>query len=358
MTELSKAESVAVASCRTLPEVQHLDHDTSAWEAFVDECPQATFFHRAGWRTVIQNVFNHRTYYLYATTASGVQGVLPLVHIKSRLFGNSLISNPFCVYGGIATTTREAAEALTQAACELADSLAVDYLEMRYRERQNPTWPVKDALYVTFRKSLDRDPDVNFRAIPRKQRAMVRKGIQAGLCAEIDSDVERLYAAYSESVRNLGTPVLPKRYFQSLKQEFGNNCEVLTITQRGRAVAAVMSFYFRDQVLPYYGGGTEHARQYKANDFMYWDLMRRASESGFSIFDYGRSKVGTGSYSFKKNWGFKPEPLFYEYYLVRAKTLPDINPLNPKYRLFIQLWKRLPLPLSRFVGPYLARNLG
>jgi len=120
----------------------------------------------------------------------------------------------------------------------------------------------------------------------------------------------------------------------------------------------VMSFYFRDEVLPYYGGGAALARDLKGNDFMYWDLLRRACERGVRVFDYGRSKVGTGSYSFKKNWGFIPEPLHYEFQLMKATQLPDINPLNPKYRLFIDAWKRLPLPVSRWLGPFLARSLG
>jgi FemAB-related protein (PEP-CTERM system-associated) len=195
-------------------------------------------------------------------------------------------------------------------------------------------------------------------AIPRKQRAMVRKGIQAGLTSELDDGIDRFYRAYSESVRNLGTPVFGKRYFQILKEVFGADCEVLTITSGGGLVASVLSFYFRDEVLPYYGGGTDEARAVKGNDFMYWELMRRAAERGVKVFDYGRSKVGTGSYGFKKNWGFEPEPLHYEYHLVRADRVPDVNPLNPKYRLFIAAWKRLPLAVSRLIGPMIARSLG
>lgn len=144
----------------------------------------------------------------------------------------------------------------------------------------------------------------------------------------------------------------------TLKQEFGDACEVLTVEREGRVVASVMSFYFRDEVLPYYGGGTDEARDVKGNDFMYWDLMRRAAERGLHWFDYGRSKVGTGSYSFKKNWGFEPQPLAYEFHLVKAKDLPDVNPLNPKYRLFIEVWKRLPLGVSQRLGPLIAKNLG
>lgn len=339
--------------------IRQLDADNrQRWDRFVDGCPEATFFHQSGWQEVIRRAFNHDTYFLYAEADGKIQGVLPLGHIRSHLFSNALISAPFCVYGGIAANTVQARIALEQAACSLADSLAVDYLEIRNRERLHPDWPTKDNLYVTFRKAIAPDPDANMKAIPRKQRAMVRKGIQAGLVSEIDESVERFYAVYSESVRNLGTPVFALKYFRILKEVFGEDCEVLTVTQDGHAVASVMSFYFRDEVLPYYGGGTAGAREVKGNDFMYWEVMRRACRRGIRIFDYGRSKIDTGSYSFKKNWGFESEPLHYEYRLIKAKEIPDINPLNPKYRLFINLWRHLPLSMSRLLGPIISRNLG
>src|SRR3569623_990105 len=195
-------------------------------------------------------------------------------------------------------------------------------------------------------------------AIPRKQRAMVRKGIEAALTGEIDSGIARFYDAYSESVLKLGTPVFSRKYFALMREVFGADCEVLTITQSGRLVASVMSFYFRDDVLPYYGGGTALAREVKGNDFMYWELMRRSAERGVRVFDYGRSKRDTGSYSIKKNWGIKPEPLYYEYVLVKASRVPDVNPLNPNYQRFINIWIRLPLGVTRVIGPHLVKNLG
>lgn len=331
--------------------------DCERWDRFVGAHPEATFFHKSGWREVIERAFRHKTHYLCAKVGEELEGVLPLAHIRSRLFGNALISLPFCAYGGLLASSDSAATALMGAARALAEELRVDYLELRNRAPRNPDWPTKN-LYVTFSRTLDPDPDVNYKAIPRKQRAMVRKGIEAGLEAQIDDHVDRFYSAYSTSVRNLGTPVFARRYFELLQTIFGSACEVLTVTQSGQAVASVMSFYFRDEVLPYYGGGTEAAREQKGNDFMYWELMRRASERGVRIFDYGRSKVDSGSYRFKKHWGFAPEPLFYEYYLVRAKTMPDISPVNPKYRSFIELWRRIPLPVARLIGPMLARNLG
>ncbi|HTP95739.1 MAG TPA: FemAB family XrtA/PEP-CTERM system-associated protein [Burkholderiales bacterium] len=331
--------------------------DFARWDAFVAHCPPATFFHRAGWKTVIERAFGHRTWFLYAQAGEVIEGVLPLAEVKSVLFGHALAALPFCVYGGVAATTARAQAALEQAACDLAERLGVDHLELRNIEARHPDWPGKD-LYVTFRKAIDPDVEQNMLAIPRKQRAMVRKGIKAGLRGVIDPGVERFFAAYSDSVHRLGTPVFAQRYFAILKDVFADDCEVLTIVNGERPVASVMSFYFRDEVLPYYGGGTAEAREVAGNDFMYWDLMRRACERGLKVFDYGRSKRGTGSYDFKKNWGFEPQPLHYEYRLIRASEVPDHNPLNPKYRLFIKLWQRMPLALANRIGPHIVKYLG
>ena len=328
----------------------------SRWDNFVQESTDATFFHLAGWKKVIEKAFGHKTYFLYVETDGKITGILPLVHINSLLFGNTLVSIAPCVYGGIVASDEQSYLELDKEACRLAEELGVDCLEMRNRVQKTPERPYKE-LYVTFRKELDADVEKNFLAIPRKQRAMVRKGIEAGLTSVIDSNIDRIYRAYSESVRNLGTPVFSKKYFQILKDVFGEKCEVLTVELNGQLIASVMSFYFKDEILPYYGGGTDLARDLKGNDFMYWEVMRRAVEKGIKVFDYGRSKIGTGSYSFKKNWGFTPQPLFYEFYLVKSTSMPDINPLNPKYRLFIAAWKRLPLAVSQAIGPWLSKDL-
>lgn len=331
--------------------------DFSRWDDFVSNCPQATFFHRAGWKTVIERAFGHRTYFLYAELGGTIAGVLPLAEMKSLAFGHTLTSLPFCVYGGIAAANEQAREALDKSARALADLLCVDYLEYRGLAAQHPEWVQKD-LYVTFRKEVHADPERNLLEIPRKQRAMVRKAIKAGLKSDIDSDVGRFFRAYSASVHRLGTPVFSKRYFEILKEVFGDDCDVLTVTHQGRLLASVLSFYFRDQVLPYYGGGVAAARDVAGNDFMYWDLMRRASERGIRMFDYGRSKKGTGSFDFKKNWGFEPQQLYYEFLLVKGKRVPDHNPLNPKYRRFIALWQRLPLPVANLIGPHIVKRIG
>ncbi len=331
--------------------------DAAAWDAFVQSCPEATFFHRAGWREVIERAFGHRTHFLLAEADGEIQGVLPLAEINSRLFGHSLAALPFCVYGGPAASNESARYALDNAAQKLAAELRVDHLEYRNLQPFHSDWPGKD-LYVTFRKAIDVEVERNLNAIPRKQRAMVRKGIKAGLVSSVDNGTERFYLAYSSSVHRLGTPVFSRKYFRLLKAIFADDCEVLTITLDERVVSSVMNFYFRDEVLPYYGGGTAEARAVAANDFMYWEVMRRACEKGCRVFDFGRSKVGTGSHDFKKNWGFEPQPLHYEYQLVRAQQVPDHNPLNPKYRLFIKAWQRMPLTLANIIGPHIVKNLG
>ena len=331
--------------------------EAARWDAFVAACPEATFFHRSGWKRVIEQSFGHKTWFLYAEANGQIVGILALAEIKSRLFGHSLSSLPFCVSGGVAATDEFAREALDLAAQKLAAKLKVGHLEYRNTVPRHPEWPGKD-MYVTFRKEISPDPDTNMNAIPRKQRAMVRKGIKAGLQGAIDNNVDRLFDAYSKSVHRLGTPVFPKKYFRLLKEVFGDDCEVLTITKDGRTICSVLSFYFRDEVLPYYGGGTPEARDVAGNDFMYWELMRRSAERGVKIFDFGRSKRGTGAFDFKKNWGFEPTPLYYEYQLHEASAMPDNSPLNPKYQLFIKMWSRMPLFAANLIGPHIVKNLG
>ena len=334
--------------------------DRARWDAFVDACPEATFFHRAGWQRVIAQAFGHRTWFWLAERDGRIEGVLPLAQIRSRLFGHALIGLPFCVYGGVAAVSEAARVALDAQALALAAELNAGHLEYRNfapAHPGDPAWQGKD-LYVTFRKEIGADDEANLNAIPRKQRAMVRKGIKLGLTGEVDEHVDRFFTAYAHSVHRLGTPVFSKKYFRLLKEEFGGDCEIRIIVQGETLVAGVLSFFFRDEVLPYYGGGMPVARDVAGNDFMYWNLMQASAARGCRIFDFGRSKRGTGAFDFKKNWGFEAQPLPYEYRLVAGSGLPDVNPLNPKYQLFIKLWRKLPLPLANALGPHIVKDLG
>lgn len=332
--------------------------DAAAWDGFAVACAEATFFHRFGWKRIIERVFRHATHYLLAERAGRIVAILPLSEVRSWLFGHTLVSLPFCVYGGVASMEGEAACALHDAAADLAVKLGVGYLELRNLSARQPSWARQD-LYVTFRKELLPRVEANMLAIPRKQRAMVRKGISAGLRSEVNSSADQFFALYADNMHRHGTPSLPRNYFEALMQEFGDDCEILTVvSSQGLALSSVLSFYFRQEVLPYYAGDREIAREYAANDFKYWELMRRGCERGLKLFDYGRSKRGTGSFDFKKNWGFEPTQLHYEYRLVKRDTVPQNNPLNPRYRALIGAWRRLPKRVANTLGPYLARNLG
>ncbi len=366
------------------------DSNAAAWDRFVRAMPDGTFFHRAGWARVVEAAFGHATHHCFTERDGAITGVLPLARVKTLLFGDTLISAPFCVYGGPLAADAESAAALIAHAEALGARTGVSAVEFRLRGSAESTTPAtasleddRDAgatngpasalagtavpgsrwierpdLYVTFRKAIEADHERNLKAIPRKQRAMVRKGIQNGLTSVVGRGVDTLHRVYAESVRNLGTPVFSRRYFRILMDVFGEAADVVTILHKDAPVAAVMNFYFRDEVLPYYGGGTSLARACAGNDFMYWEVMRRAADHGARLFDFGRSKIGTGAHAFKHNWGFVPEKLHYRYWLAPGASIPDHNPMNPKYRAFIAAWKRLPLPVANAVGPFIVRGLG
>ncbi len=335
--------------------------ECARWDGFVDSCPEATFFHRAGWQRVITQSQGHKAFYLYAEQHAEITGILPLFEVKSWLFGHALVSTPFCVYGGVVATTDTARLALLEHAKQLAETLQVDYLELRHRAPQTDGWPSKSK-HSAFRRQLDVDPESNMLAMKRKQRAVIRQGIKNQHRTELDADnnpqFDNFYRIYSTSLRNLGTPAFSKKFLKALHTEFGAACEILSIYQDGEPRSSLMSFYFRDEVLPYYGGGMSESRDLKSMDFMYWDQICRALKRGIKTYDFGRSKNDSGAYHYKRHWGFEPEPLCYEYHLVKADTVPDISPNNPKYQYFIRAWQKLPLGVSQWVGPYLSKYLG
>ena len=334
------------------------DRPDAEWDAFVRGDANGSFFHLKGWKTAIEGSLGHRCHYLFAEADGRICGVLPLVHVKSRLFANALISTGFTVLGGPITTNDEARIALEREAVSLAERLDVAYLEFRLRQPRNLNWPRNDTLYFNFRKSLEPDFDRTMAAIPRRRRAAIRSGIKNGLVAETTADVSEFYPVFAESNRDHGTPVMHERFFRALSERFGDDCEITTVRHNGEIVASAMCFHFRDEMIPYYGGGTAVARQLAAHDFMYWDIMRRASENGCRVMDLGRSKRGTGAFKWKKLWGLEPEPLHYEFKLLRRDDVPAFNPTNPKYSHLVSLWRRLPLPVANRIGPMIARGLG
>lgn len=334
------------------------DSACERWDAFVAAHPDASFFHRAGWQRVIATTLGQRTHYLYAERNGVLCGVLPLAHVRSRLFGNRLISTACCIGGGPVAEDDVTHQALDAAALSLLKRLGADSLEYRQPSRLHPDRFHREGLYATFERPIERDETACLKQIPRKQRAVVRKALEAGLAAEEDHHVGRFYPLFARSMHALGTPVFARAYVAALMDTFGTACEILTATCRGRPVGSVLSFIFRGRVMPYYVGTAADSRELGSSDFLYWRLMRRASERGCTVFDFGRSKVDTGPYHFKKNWGFEPRPVVHEFLTRNGAPPPEVNPLNPRYRLFIEGWKRLPLPLANLLGPFIVRQVG
>lgn len=321
------------------------------WDGYVRAHPDATFFHLRGWGAVLEQTFPYHDYSLVATRQGELCGVLPLLLVPHFPFGRSLISTPFAVYGGICADDAEARESLLVRARALGEQLGVRYLELRQLVPLGDL-PVKD-LYVTFQRPIYPSQDQNMAATPRNQRRSIRVGIANGLTSRVGGlDLfNEFYEVYSRSMRNHGTPVFPKRLFASLLREFGPACRILGVFHQGRMVAGVMTFFFRSHVMPYYGAALRDAFRLAANDFMYWSLMCYGMEQGYKVFDFGRSKVESGSYHFKRHWGFEPTPLPYQFILVRQKTIPDLSPRNPRYAGAILLWRRIPLTITQWFGP-------
>lgn len=333
------------------------DSDRDDWQRWLDTREDATIFHDWAWRDVLAEAFGHHPRYLIARRDDHVVGVLPMVEVKTLLFGHSLVSLPFCPYAGPLAEDRATHEAFDGCAEAIGRKLNVDFIEYRSLGESHRGWPRQD-LYVTFRKPIVEDVEANLAAVPRKQRAMVRKGIRNALRSDT-GDLDAFFALFADNVHRHGTPSHRKRFFKLLLEAFGDRAEVLVVRDaKGEPLSAVLSLYHRDEVLPLHAGDSVRARDLAANDFKYWELMRRAAERGCRVFDFGRSKRGTGPFDFKKNWGFEPTPLCYQYRLLRRKTIPQNNPLNPRYRLMIATWRRLPRRFVSVLGPYLVRGLG
>jgi len=335
--------------------------ESAQWDSYVKSHPQGSFFHLSGWQQVISKSFHHDCHFLYAELDGNIAGVLPLVEVKSKLFGHALISTPFCVYGGAIANSSEIVRQLEQEACQLAEKLSVDYLELRYQEKQDSSLLLKQA-HSTFGCELPEDNGQILAAIKKKQRAVIRHSLKNELSFSLASgktNLKDFYHLLSTSYRNLGTPIFSKSYFENLVSVFGDDADIAVIKSKdGQLSSAVMNFYFNEQVLPYYGGGNDSARGLKSADFMYYQVMCNASERGYRWYDFGRSKNDSGPYKYKKNWGMEPKSLYYYYHLVNAEELPNLSPNNPKYKLFIQLWQKLPLKVSQIVGPFLSKFLG
>ncbi|MGH7278664.1 MAG: FemAB family XrtA/PEP-CTERM system-associated protein [Candidatus Rokuibacteriota bacterium] len=331
--------------------------DTVEWDTFVRTSSDGTPFHLTAWKKAIERTFGLRSHYLVARRAGHIEGVLPLFEVRGLLGGRALVSVPYAVYGGMCASSDAARRALAKAATAVGRRVGAKYVELRQRRDLGLGLPTK-SLYVTFARAISKNDEENLLAIPRKQRRMVRQGGKHALRALVGRNhLDAVYDIYARSLRNLGSPVFPRRLFHAVHDEFDKDCQILTVWHDERVVGGVVSLFFEDQVLPYYGAHLREPYVHGIADFMYWELMCHAARQGYRVFDFGRSREGTGSYDFKRHWGFEPVPLPYQYILLGAGRMPDVSPSNPYVRPIAAAWKRLPLAIANRLGPLLTRYL-
>jgi FemAB-related protein (PEP-CTERM system-associated) len=359
--EFARQHGDGVSADLTVSELSDTSVSCVEWDHYVRLHACGSPFHVTAWQRQIQKTFGHEPHHLVARAgAEGpIVGILPLFLVRSWIFGRMLISTPQAAYGGALADSEAAYDGLLARARVIADRNRVRFVELRNfrNELASETLLTKD-LYVTFRQELSPDPQRNMAAIPRKTRAEIREGIRNGLEFRADEiGVDGFFAIYSRNVRDLGTPVFSKRLFANGMREFGHDSRIFSVHWKGRPVAAVWTLFYKDEVFPYYGGSIRSFNHLAVNNFMYWMLIKYGCENGYRVFDFGRSKKGTGSWSFKKRWGMTVTDLPYQYQLVRQTSLPDTSPLNPRFTLSIQLWRHLPLAVTNRLGPVIARHL-
>lgn len=334
--------------------------DRSAWDTFLTSrvsgsgSGSVSGYHEWAWRTVFRRSFGHDCFYLIARRAAGeLEGILPLVEVKGLLFGRMLTSLPFVNYGGMVASSEAVAHELIDSAIELARQRGCDHIELRHTRRQFADLPCKQHKVAM---QLRLEPNMWDR-IDRKVRNQIRKAQKSGLTAEIGGAeaLSDFYAVFARNMRDLGTPVYARRFFEEVLRAFPDRARALIVRLEGKAVAAAVSYRTGATMeVPW----ASSIRDYNAlcpNHILYWKVIESALADGCEILDFGRSTPDEGTYKFKEQWGAAPVPLHWEYCLLRNGHLPDHSPKNPKFRLAIEAWKRCPLWLANTAGPLIVR---
>jgi FemAB-related protein (PEP-CTERM system-associated) len=350
LSAVQEVAEFAPAAVRPLERGEEAD-----WDRFVLSSPFGTFFHLSGWRRVVEDVLGHQCLPQLVEREGRITGVFPIARVHSALFGDSLISMPLAVYGGICANDSDSFFPLLEAGSGLAKRLGVNYLEMRNRYEPFPTSLPGRDLYMTFTLDLTPGPEALFHALPRDTRYAVRKSQKAGLEWVDDLTDAEFYEVYARSVHRLGTPVFPRKLFTRLREVFPRQVRIFGVRKGRKAIAGVMCFYFRDAVLPYYGGSLQGYQKESPNNFMYWNLIAQSAKEGFREFDFGRSKRGTGSCKFKSAWAMMETNLPYKYCLFKAKEVPHLSPIDKKFQLPVAAWRRMPFALTKIIGPRVIR---
>jgi len=333
------------------------NEDGSAWDAFVANHQDSTNYHQYGWRKVVEKSFGHRTMYLAATNRHNeICGVLPFVQMKSRLFGSFLVSLPFFNYGGMLISDDSAAFILLNASRKMLSGTGVEHIEFRHIKMCEGVKATK-LHKVTMILDLQKDEEEQWSCLDAKVRNQVRKAEKSGLQSVVGRAelLDGFYEVFCRNMRDLGTPVYGRNFFRNVLEEFPDTTRILSVTHDGRTIASALLTWYKDTLEVPWASSNRDFRHLCPNNLLYWDAIRFAIGRGARTFDFGRSTPDEGTYNFKKQWGAKPVQLYWQYLLREGDALPEVNPTNPKYRLAIQTWQRLPLMLTNLLGPHIVR---
>jgi len=326
------------------------------WDRFACNHPAASFFHQIGWKRVIEKTYGYRPFYFYAERCGKITGIAPSFLVSSWLTGSCLISLPFAVYGGVCANDAESERALIAQLEILGARRKVEYLELRTRAGELLPGYRANPRYSTFTITLTPDTEALYSGFPKDIRYMIRKGEKAGLRSKRGLDqLDDFYQLLSINLKRLGTPAFPRTLFQNIINEFPKHVDLTVLYLKELPVAGAMSFLFRDQMQPYYIGSTEEAKKVAANNFLWWELIKLAAETGCRTFDFGRSKKESGNFDFKKKWNPEIESLNYQVRLIRRTEMPNFSPANPKFNFATAAWKKMPLGLTQVLGPHIVR---
>jgi len=319
----------------------------------------AVNYHRYAWREVIGKSFGHPCHYLVAKDSAGaVVGILPLTHMKSALFGNFLVSLPFFNYGGLLSDTQEIGTALLREAASLREELGAAHVELRHTEPWPGELPMKQAK-VSMLLDLGNDSELLWKSFNAKLRNQVRKAEKSGCTARVGG-LELLadyYTVFVRNMRDLGTPVYGEKFFAEVLSAFSEDANIITVYLEGKPVAAGLVVRFRDTVEIPWASSIRDYNTLCPNNLLYWEALQHALRIGCSRFDFGRSTPGEGTFKFKEQWGAKPIKLHWQYLLPEGASLPELNNKNPKFEMAIRIWQKLPLPLTRLLGPHIVKNI-
>jgi FemAB-related protein (PEP-CTERM system-associated) len=337
--------------------VADVEQSEEAWTAYVTRHPRATGYHDWAWRTVIERAFGYKPIYVSARRAGRIVGVLPTVLVDSWLFGRALISLPYLNYGGVVADDPAVEQVLFECALDIARRKGCRHLELRHVDRHFDERPCKRHK-VTMLLALQPSGTM-WEALDRKVRNQVRKAQKSELLYAVGGRelLDQFYTVFARNMRDLGTPVYGRKFFEEMLAAFPDRMRVNVVSLKGAPVAAGFTFETRGTVEIPWASSIRDFNALCPNHLLYWSILESAGNRGCATFDFGRSTPNEGTYKFKEQWGAQPVPLHWEYGLIDRETLPDTGPTNPKFQFAVSTWKKLPLSIATWVGPYIVRAI-